>query len=169
MSSQALACGSWLFKDYSSNSHLKFLNRQIELDDKKRPNPRFMSAHNRRAFFSNGDRIKYTSHNKIELLSYLRVGSKGKRTFKKSSLGSYSQLKAKIKGYGTIEVKLSPTHPHQLSAFVQGKKVGEGVVTKEACLQNSNIQKQARRVMSYYIWLSQKIDPYKKPVANWWW
>jgi len=162
----AFACGSWKFKDFNSESVLSFLVSSIELWDKKRPNPRFMSTHTNRAFFNNGDRIKYNSKNQIEILIYLGLDQDGKRKFKKEILGSYTKLSAELKKYGSVLLKVK--NQKQISAYLNEKLVGQGEY-KSSCFEKSDVNKEAFRVLSYFVWKSRNINPFAKAVDNWWW
>ena len=165
----AYACGSWTFQDLSSKKTLSFLSKKIELKDSARVNPRFMTAHSNRAFFKNGDRIKYNAKNEIELLSFRGLKESGRREFKKEVIGKYSKLVAELKSSEKLRVLVekSPKGPI-VSAYLKNKLIGKGIY-KEGCFKNSSASKEARRVLSYYIWKTRRIDPYVPAVTNWWW
>jgi hypothetical protein len=167
--SAALACGGWSFKDTSSKRPLTFLVNSIQLKEKNRPSIRFMQAGRTRAFFRNGDRIKYSSKNEIEILKYQGKEKSGKRNFKKEILGTFSGLTADIKNYGKLIVKLEKQEKrYKFLVKLNNKNVGEGFYTP-SCSDESKARNEAYRVMSYYIWKSLSIDPYAEAAPDWWW
>ena len=162
----ASACGFWEFSDLEAKRSLKFLVNSIEMNIKGKADPRFMKTTSNRAFFTNGDRVKYTANGKVELLRYQGLRSSGKRVFKKEFLGTFSDSSLTLTRGEKISLKVKGES--EIGVYLGKPLVGKGAFQND-CFKSSSLKNEMRRILSYYIWKSLKIDPLIEPVANWWW
>lgn len=165
----AYACGSWRFSDSESDRQIRFLENTLKVIAANKVDPTFMYTKQERAFFTNGDRIRFASNGNVELQTYLGVDANNKRLFRKSVIGTFKGLTADLPGYGSIEVKLDTTNETaSVSVHKEGQRIGRGRIPK-TCPEGSTPEVQAQRVLSYYVWSSRRNDPFKDPIENWWW
>lgn len=165
----ARACDSWTFSDTESDRKVRFLENTLKVIAKDKVDPTFMYTKDERAFFTNGDRIRFTPGGNVELQTFLGVDKNKKRSFRQSIIGSYKGLSATLPGYGSIEVKLQKSDTAStITVEKEGKRIGRGSYPA-SCIENTSPEYQAQRVLSYYVWSSRLNDPFKDPIDNWWW
>ena len=162
-SAASFACGSWTFRDSVSDHNISFLVHSIQLYSKDKADPRFIRNVKNKAYFTNGSRLKITN-GKVELSSPLKIKNNKKRMFEKKLLGSYSDNTLNLTNYKPIKFELDS---NIISVSQDSKLIGKGKI--RILCDKSSILDQVKRLMSYYVWKSLKIDPFMEPTANWTW
>jgi len=174
-SAQSFACGTWILEDMQSQRKIRFKKFGVEWIDAKRPDPEFMNSGKDSAFLIQGHRLDYANMQ----LRYLKLNSyspKAKRIFEAEILGTLSEAMIQTKKSGTYQISTSQSQDDeksiQLVVTHGGKTVAQGNLKVDCQTQGEareqEIKHQRKRVASYFAWKELGLDPFAKPVENWW-
>jgi hypothetical protein len=159
---QALACGGWVLKDLQAKREIRFLVESLLVIDSANPDPTFMRTGRAQPSLINGDRLVLEG---TDVILKKRLGREagGKRRFDSQKIGAFKDGALDL-GEGRRYVlsrdgsKITVKNGDDLEA--------EGTVSA-GCETGKNAQ--IRRVAFYLAWKTLGLDPYAKPLTNWWW
>lgn len=164
----SFACGSWTFKDLEIGKKIRFKISGVELIDDQRPDPEFMQTSKEAAFFTHGDRVRLKGK-ELRLSKYIGEQKNGKRIFSTDSIGSFSNSTLKLKSGAEYRIVFSDGEKKIRIENANKQLLGEGQLSEEFSKCTDMRAAQIYRVAYYLIWKNMKVDPFVKPIKNWWW
>lgn len=165
------ACGAWTLKDIDGTT-VTFQAESMIVSADGLKGKKAIRPDSKMVFFRNGDRSYY---HKGPILYWRRLDPK-KKKFEKFKIGEENGLQFEISKIGKLSIELKVEKDGDRSAWVArvkgvgGETVASGEVAaacNDSKYPESAVRKEARRIIAYYVWKSQRPD-LSKTVRNWW-